>query len=212
MQMAKHILLKESFNGDPNIIEIGLDEAGRGALAGPVAVAACIMPAGFQHELIKDSKLLSEPERAEARRLVLENAIAWHVTLISEDQIESTNILKATMQGMNDCLSYLDNHGHEFNFILVDGDQFHGYHGVPYETIVGGDNKYVSIAAASILAKTTRDNYMKEISKEYPEYGWGSNKGYGTAQHRKAIQENGGTVHHRKSFISHMLTTTSSLF
>ena len=210
--MAKQILLKESFNGDPNIIEIGLDEAGRGALAGPVAVAACIMPAGFQHELIKDSKLLSEPERAEARRLVLENAIAWHVTLISADQIEETNILRATMQGMNDCLTFLDDHAHKFDFILVDGDQFHGYHGIPYETIVGGDNKYVSIAAASILAKTTRDNYMKEISKLYPEYGWGSNKGYGTAQHRKAIKELGATAYHRNSFISHMLTTTSSLF
>ena len=210
--MAKQILLKESFNGDRNIVEIGLDEAGRGALAGPVAVAACIMPAGFQHELIKDSKLLSEPEKAEARRLVLENAIAWHVTLIDANQIEETNILRATMQGMNDCLTFLDDHAHKFDFILVDGDQFHGYHGIPYETIVGGDNKYVSIAAASILAKTTRDNYMKEISKEHPEYGWGSNKGYGTAQHRKAIQELGGTAYHRPSFISHMLTTTSSLF
>ena len=210
--MAKHILLKESFNGDRNIVEIGLDEAGRGALAGPVAVAACIMPAGFQHELIKDSKLLSEGERAEARRLVLDNAIAWHVTLVPEEVIESTNILKATMQGMYDCLKYLDDHAHRFDFILVDGDQFHGYHGVPFETVVGGDNKYVSIAAASILAKTTRDNYMKEISKKYPEYGWGSNKGYGTAQHRNAIKENGATVHHRNSFISHMLTETTSLF
>lgn len=210
--MATHILLKESFNRDPNIKEVGLDEAGRGALAGPVAVAACIMPAGFQHELIKDSKLLSEPERAEARRIVLENAIAYHVTLVSEDMIESTNILKATMQGMYDCLKHLDDHAHRFDHILVDGDQFHGYHGIPYTTIVGGDNKYVSIAAASILAKTSRDMYMKEISTQYPEYGWGSNKGYGTAQHRKAIEELGATAHHRPSFISHMLTKTSSLF
>jgi ribonuclease HII len=210
--MAKHILLKESYNGNPDITEIGLDEAGRGALAGPVAVAACIMPRGFQHELIKDSKLLNEGERAEARKLVLDNAIAWHVTLIDADKIEETNILRATMQGMYDCLAYLDDHAHKFDFILVDGDQFHGYHGVPYETIVGGDNKYVSIAAASILAKTTRDNYMKEIGKLYPEYGWGSNKGYGTAQHRKAIEENGATAYHRNSFISHMLTKTSSLF
>jgi len=210
--MGKHILLKESFHGDRNIVEIGLDEAGRGALAGPVAVAACIMPAGFQHELIKDSKLLSEGQRAEARRLVLDNAIAWHVTLVPEEVIESTDILKATMQGMYDCLKYLDDHANRFDFILVDGDQFHGYHGVPFETVVGGDNKYVSIAAASILAKTTRDQYMKEISKEYPEYGWGSNKGYGTAQHRNAIKSNGATVHHRNSFISHMLTETTSLF
>ena len=210
--MAKHILLKESYNENPNIKEVGLDEAGRGALAGPVAVAACIMPAGFQHELIKDSKLLNEGERAEARQLVLDNAIAWHVTLVSEEVIESTNILKATLQGMNDCLNYLDAGNNRFDFILVDGDQFHGYNGLPFETIVGGDNKYVSIAAASILAKTTRDSYMKEISKEYPEYGWGSNKGYGTAQHRTAIQESGATAHHRPSFISHMLTKTSSLF
>ena len=210
--MAKHILLKESYNEDPNIIEVGLDEAGRGALAGPVAVAACIMPAGFQHELIKDSKLLNEGERAEARQLVLDNAIAYHVTLVSEEMIESTNILKATMQGMYDSLDFLNKRSFYFDHILVDGDQFHGYHGIPYTTIVGGDNKYISIAAASILAKTSRDNYMKEISKEYPEYGWGSNKGYGTAQHRKAIKELGATVHHRDSFISHMLTTTSSLF
>ena len=210
--MAKHILLKESLHGDRNIIEVGLDEAGRGALAGPVTVAACIMPAGFQHELIKDSKLLNEGERSEARRLVLDNALAWHVVHISEKDIESTNILKATMQGMYECLKHLDDHAHRFDFILVDGDQFHGYHGVPYETIVGGDNKYVSIAAASILAKTERDLYMKDISKEHPEYGWGSNKGYGTAQHRNAIEELGGTAHHRNSFISHMLTKTSSLF
>ena len=210
--MAKHILLKESYNENPEIKEIGLDEAGRGALAGPVTVAACIMPAGFQHELIKDSKLLSEPERAEARRLVLENALSYTVKHIWVDEIESTNILKATLNGMHNCLTDLDERGHMFDFILVDGDQFHGYNGIPFETIVGGDNKYVSIAAASILAKTERDLYMKEISKDHPEYGWGSNKGYGTAQHRNAIQESGATEHHRPSFISHMLTKTSSLF
>lgn len=210
--MSKQITLKESFNQDPSIVEIGIDEAGRGALAGPVSVAAVVMPEGFNHPLIKDSKLLNEAERQEAREIVLKNALAYHVTLVSEERIEETNILRATLQGMNDCLSYLDNHGHEFNFILVDGDQFHGYHGVPYETVVGGDNKYVSIAAASILAKTTRDNYMKEISKEYPDYGWGSNKGYGTKQHIDAIKEHGKTVHHRPSFISHLLTTTGQLF
>ena len=210
--MSKHITLKESFNGNPDIVEIGIDEAGRGALAGPVAVAAVVMPAGFNHPLIKDSKLLSEPERQEAREIVLANALSYHVTLVSEERIEETNILRATLQGMNDCLNYLDDHGHRFDFILVDGDQFHGYHGIPYETVVGGDNKYVSIAAASILAKTTRDNYMKEISTQYPEYGWGSNKGYGTKQHINAIKELGKTVHHRPSFISHLLTTTGQLF
>lgn len=210
--MAKHILLKESFNGNPDIVEIGIDEAGRGALAGPVTVAACIMPAGFQHHLIKDSKLLSEGERQEAFKLVMANAKAWHVVHIPVEEIESTNILRATLKGMNDCLNYLDERANRFDFILVDGDQFHGYHGVPYETIVGGDNKYVSIAAASIIAKTARDNYMKEISKDYPEYGWGSNKGYGSAQHRNAIVEKGGCEHHRPSFISHMITKTATLF
>jgi ribonuclease HII len=210
--MSKHILLKESFNDNPDIIEIGIDEAGRGALAGPVTVAACIMPRGFNHPLIKDSKLLSEGERQEAAKIIYKNAIAWHVTNISEEVIESTNILKATMQGMHDCLVYLDDRANRFDFILVDGDQFHGFAGVPYETVVGGDNKYVSIAAASILAKTTRDNYMKEISSQHPEYGWGSNKGYGTAQHIKAIKEHGKSVHHRYSFISHLLTSAGQLF
>ena len=210
--MAKHILLKGSFNNNSNIKEVGLDEAGRGSLAGPVTVAACIMPEGFQHELVKDSKLLSEPERAEARKLVLDNAVAYSITHIHVDQIESTNILKATLNGMHSCLTNLDEANDKFDFILVDGDQFHGYNGIPFETIIGGDNKYTSIAAASILAKTERDLYMKEISKDHPEYGWGSNKGYGTAQHRNAIEESGATEHHRHSFISHMLTKTSSLF
>lgn len=210
--MGRQILLKDSFNGNRDIIEIGLDEAGRGALAGPVTVAACIMPPGFQHELIKDSKLLSEPQRAEARRIVLDNAITFHVEHISVEEIESTNILKATLTGMRKCLSYLHNQGHRFDFILVDGDQFHGFDGIPFETIVGGDNKYVSIAAASILAKTSRDLLMKEISKTHPQYGWGSNKGYGSAQHRNAIAELGGCEHHRDSFISHMVTKTPSLF
>ena len=205
------ILLKHSHSDDPNTIEIGLDEAGRGALSGPVTVAACIMPYGFQHELIKDSKLLSEPQRVDARRMVLENAIAWSVVHIPVEEIESTNILKATLNGMRKCLDEVKQN-HEFDFILVDGDQFHGYDGVPFETIVGGDNIYGSIAAASILAKTERDLLMKKLSIDHPLYGWGSNKGYGTKQHRDAILEAGATPHHRHSFISHMLTKTSTLF
>lgn len=207
----KQILLKYSHTGSEDTIEIGLDEAGRGALAGPVTVAACIMPFGFQHELIKDSKLLSEPQRAEARRLVLDNAIAYSVVHIPVEEIESTNILKATLSGMRKCLDKVKETT-SFDFILVDGDQFHGYEGIPFETIVGGDNTYVSIAAASILAKTERDLLMKSISTGNEPYGWGSNKGYGTKQHRDAILEHGATEHHRASFISHMLTTTESLF
>lgn len=209
--MAKHILLKSSMHQDPSILEVGVDEAGRGALAGPVTVAACIMPPGFQHELIKDSKLLSEGERAEARRLVLDNAIAWHIEHIPVEQIESTNILKATLIGMERSLREVHKKV-SFNFILIDGDQFHGFEGIPFETVVGGDNTYVSIAAASILAKTERDHLMKELSEGYEVYGWGSNKGYGTKQHRDAIVNEGATPHHRNSFISHMLTKTSTLF
>ena len=159
--MSKIILLKHSHNNDSNIVEIGVDEAGRGALAGPVTVAACIMPYGFQHELIKDSKLLNEGQRAEARQMVLDNA--------------------------------------------------HAFDGKPFETVVGGDNIYTSIAAASILAKTERDNYMRSLEGGNV-YGWGSNKGYGTKQHITAIKEAGATEHHRDSFISHLLTTTSQLF
>lgn len=177
---------------DLDITEVGLDEAGRGALAGPVTVAACIMPHGFQHELIKDSKLLSEGQKVEARRLVLDNALAYSIVHIPVEEIESTNILKATLNGMKQCLDKIAEEN-EFQFILVDGDQFHGYNGIPFGTIVGGDNIYVSIAAASILAKTERDNYMRDLSQmeEYAAFGWGSNKGYGTKQHRDAIVNEG---------------------
>lgn len=208
--MSKQIILKHSHLNDQSIIEVGVDEAGRGALAGPVTVAACIMPYGFQHELIKDSKLLSEPQRADARRLVLDNALAYSVVHIPVEQIESTNILKATLTGMHKALEEVYAKK-EFGFILIDGDQFHGFNGIPFGTIVGGDNMYVSIAAASILAKTERDAYMKNIEGGNV-YGWGSNKGYGTKQHINAIKESGITEYHRESFCSHLLTTTNQLF
>lgn len=208
--MSKIILLKHSHTNDPQTIEVGVDEAGRGALAGPVTVAACIMPYGFQHELIKDSKLLKEDERAEARQMVLDNAIAYSVQHVDVEEIENTNILKATLEGMRRALEETASQ-HDFDFILVDGDQFHGFDGKPFETVVGGDNTYISIAAASILAKTERDNYMKSLEGG-TLYGWGSNKGYGTKQHITAIKESGATEHHRDSFISHLLTTTNQLF
>ena len=209
MEKAKHILLKGSYNDDRSIVEVGIDEAGRGALAGPVTVSAVIMPYGFNHPLIKDSKLLNESQRKEAREIVLDNAIAYSVQHIDTETIESTNILKATLLGMKECLNTIDN---SFNFILVDGDQFHGYEGIPFKTVIGGDNKYSSIAAASILAKTSRDMLMKELDEETPGYGWNSNKGYGTKQHITAINEMGASDSHRPSFISHLLTTTNSLF
>lgn len=208
---TRQILLKSSYSGDETIIEIGLDEAGRGALAGPVTVAACIMPFGFENPLIKDSKLLNEQQRKDARKIVEENALAYHIEHIYPDEIESTNILKATLIGMQRCLEAV-RESNSFDFILVDGDQFHGFEGIPFETIVGGDNKYISIAAASILAKTERDSMMKDLDIETPGYGWNSNKGYGTAQHIKAIKEIGPSESHRTSFISHLLTEANSLF
>lgn len=207
----KHILLKSSYNNDHMLVEIGLDEAGRGALAGPVTVAACIMPFGFQHELIKDSKLLNEAERSAALKLVKDNAIAYSIQHVDVEFIEKQNILKATLEGMRRCLEEVEK-TNKFDFVLVDGDRFHGYNGIPFEAVVGGDNKYISIAAASILAKTSRDELMKALNEDHPIYGWGSNKGYGSAQHRNAIAEHGPTDHHRHSFISHMLTKTESLF
>jgi|TARA_B110000908_G_C10197427_1_gene423652 ribonuclease HII len=208
--MSKIILLKHSHSNDPTKIEIGLDEAGRGALAGPVTVAACIMPFGFQHELIKDSKLLNEGQRAEARQMVLDNCLGYSIQHVDVETIENTNILKATLEGMKRALDVVKPN-QDFDFILVDGDQFHGYDGKPFETVVGGDNIYTSIAAASILAKTERDLYMKSLEGGNV-YGWGSNKGYGTKQHITAIKESGATEHHRDSFISHLLTTTNVLF
>jgi len=211
MKSGKQILLKSTYNNDFQKLEVGVDEAGRGALAGPVTVAACIMPPNFQHELIRDSKILNEAQREAARQLVLDNAIAWHVEHIPVEAIEKYNILNATLHGMDICLQQV----HKkvmFDFITIDGDQFHGFHGVPFVCVVGGDNKYVNIAAASILAKTERDNLMRSLSNDHPAYGWGSNKGYGSAQHRNAIVSEGATEHHRQSFISHMLTTTNSLF
>ena len=208
--MSKIILLKHSHTGNPQTIEVGVDEAGRGALAGPVTVAACIMPYGFQHELIKDSKILKEDERIAARQLVLDNCLAYSIQHIDVDQIENTNILKATLEGMRRALEATAKK-HDFDFVLIDGDQFHGFDGKPFETVVGGDNIYTSIAAASILAKTERDNYMRNLEGGNV-YGWGSNKGYGTKQHITAIKESGATEHHRDSFISHLLTTTNVLF
>lgn len=208
--MSKQIILKAQHFDDPSMVEVGVDEAGRGALAGPVTVAACIMPYGFQHELIKDSKLLNEGQRAEARQMILDNALAYSIQHVNVEDIETTNILKATLEGMRRALvetSKLKN----FDFILIDGDQFHGFDGKPFATIVGGDNIYTSIAAASILAKTERDNYMKSLEGANV-YGWGSNKGYGTKQHITAIKESGITEHHRESFCSHLLTTTNQLF
>ena len=211
MSDTRYVLLKSHYNEDRSIIEIGVDEVGRGSLAGPVTVAACIMPADFSHPLIKDSKLLSEKQKEEAYKIVINNAIAWDVVHVDENKIEELNILNATLMGMGMVLESVYQNQRKFDFVLVDGDQFHGFRDKSYTTVVGGDNKYTSIAAASIIAKVHRDNWMKE-HEDAKIYGWASNKGYGTKQHLDAIREHGPSKIHRSSFISHIVTKTEELF
>lgn len=210
MSETRYVLLKSHYNEDQSIVEVGVDEAGRGSLAGPVTIAACIMPNNFSHPLVKDSKLLSEKQKEEAYKIVMANAIAWDVVHVDQSIIEEMNILNATLHGMGKALEGV-NAKIDFDFVLVDGDQFHGYNGKNFKTIVGGDNKYTSIAAASIIAKVHRDNWMKEC-EDGKIYGWASNKGYGTKQHIDAIKEHGSCKYHRPSFISHIVTTTVELF
>lgn len=210
MSETRYVLLKSHYNEDQSIIEVGVDEVGRGSLAGPVTIAACIMPNNFSHPLVKDSKLLSEKQKDEAYKIVMANAIAWDVVHVDESVIEDMNILNATLHGMGKALEGVHAKT-DFDFVLVDGDQFHGFEGKNFVTIVGGDNKYTSIAAASIIAKVHRDNWMKEC-EEGKIYGWASNKGYGTKQHIDAIKEHGSCKYHRPSFISHIVTTTAELF
>ena len=177
----------------------GVDEAGRGSLAGPVTVAACIMPANFSHPLVKDSKLLSEKQKEEAYKIVMSNVIAWHCVHVDAKLIEEQNILKATLHGMMLALSGVEETT-DFDFILVDGDQFHGYNGKNYVTVVGGDNKYTSIAAASILAKVTRDRQMAILDQEYPLYGFKDHQGYPTKRHLEMIHQLGLIPGYRLTF------------
>lgn len=179
------------------IIEAGTDEAGRGCLAGPVVAAAVILNNSFEHPLLNDSKQLTEKQRDELRPFIEENALAFGVAFVSEVEIDEINILQASILGMHkalDKLSIIPEH------IIVDGNKFKNYKNIPSETIVKGDAKYKSIAAASVLAKTYRDEYMKGIHKEFPHYFWKKNKGYPTKQHRDAIRQFGATNHHRKTF------------
>lgn len=210
MSETRYVLLKSHYNEDQSITEVGVDEVGRGSLAGPVTIAACIMPNNFSHPLVKDSKLLSEKQKEEAYKIVMSNAIAWDVIHVDESIIEEMNILNATLYGMGKALEGVQNK-HDFDFALIDGDQFHGFKDKSFATIVGGDNKYTSIAAASIIAKVHRDNWMRE-HEDAKIYGWASNKGYGTKQHLAAIQEHGPSKSHRPSFISHLITKTAELF
>ena len=179
------------------LIEAGCDEAGRGCYAGPVFAAAVILPKDFYHPLINDSKKLSEAQRAFLEPIIKKAAIAWAIGSQSPEEIDQINILKASIKSMHLALDQLKK---KPGFIAVDGNRFYPYKKVPHQTIIKGDGQYAHIAAASILAKTARDTYMMELHKQYPQYGWDKNKGYGTAAHRAAIALHGLCEHHRKSF------------
>ena len=179
------------------VIEAGCDEAGRGCLAGSVYAAAVILPQDYENPLLDDSKKLSEKQRYALREVVIRDAVAWAVGVVTPEEIDSINILNASFLAMHRALDQL---AVRPQAIIVDGNRFKPYSGLPYSTIVKGDGKYLSIAAASILAKTFRDDYMNNLAKEYPYYGWEKNKGYPTREHREAIREHGISPYHRKSY------------
>ncbi len=181
----------------PGRIEAGCDEAGRGCLAGPVFAAAVILPQDFENPLLNDSKQLTEKQRYELRPIIQQQALAWAVGVVDNVEIDRINILKASILAMHRALDDLKLRP---EFILVDGNRFYPYRDIPHATVVKGDGKYLSIAAASVLAKTCRDDFMNRIAQEYPQYGWLDNKGYPTAAHREAIREYGTTPYHRMTF------------
>ncbi|MBS1918041.1 MAG: ribonuclease HII [Bacteroidetes bacterium] len=181
----------------PKLIEAGCDEAGRGCFAGPVFAAAVILPEGFFHPLLNDSKQVTEVNRNELRAYIEKNALDFSVAMVDNEEIDQINILKASFKAMHKALDQLKQ---KPGFLLIDGNRFTPYKKIPYQCIVQGDALYASIAAASILAKTYRDEYMRKLHEEFPQYKWSSNKGYGTAEHRKAIEEFGLCKYHRRSF------------
>ncbi len=178
-------------------IEAGCDEAGRGCLAGPVFAAAVIFPAGYSNENINDSKSLSKKKRKELRSEIEQSALAWAVAKVDHDEIDAINILNASFKAMNLAVNQLKI---KPDYLLIDGNRFINKTHIPHICVVKGDSIYLSIAAASILAKTCRDEYMEKIGKEFPHYLWHKNKGYPTAEHRRAIAEYGISDYHRKSF------------
>ena len=179
------------------MVEAGCDEAGRGPLAGPVFAAAVILPQDFYHPLLDDSKKMSLKAREELRPIIEREAVAWAVEEVSAEEIDSLNILWASVTGMQRAVRKL---GVKPDFLLIDGNRFRPFDGYPYETIVHGDATYACIAAASVLAKTYRDEHMRSLAKLYPEYGWERNMGYPTPEHLEAIRRYGYTPEHRKSF------------
>ncbi|MFN8205877.1 MAG: ribonuclease HII [Bacteroidales bacterium] len=187
--------MKSSFAA--GIVEAGCDEAGRGCLAGPVFAAAVILPPGFTDPDLRDSKKCSERLRLVLRERILSTSLAWGVASVDNTEIDRINILQASILAMHRALDQLKK---KPGLILVDGNRFKAWKKVPHQCIIKGDDLYFSIAAASILAKTARDAYMKELHEQFPHYGWERNKGYPTREHRRAIFENGITPFHRRSF------------
>ncbi|MFA8435727.1 MAG: ribonuclease HII [Marinifilaceae bacterium] len=182
---------------DENKIEAGCDEAGRGCLAGPVFAAAVILPKDFTHPLLNDSKKLSEKQRYLLREVIEKEAVSWAVGVVEPEEIDKINILNASFLAMHRAIDQLNT---QPEHLIIDGNRFNPYKDLPHQTIVKGDGKYLSIAAASILAKTYRDDFMLKIHEEYPMYEWDSNKGYPTKKHKLAIREHGICDHHRKTF------------
>jgi ribonuclease HII len=199
--------LKKYFNKDK--VEAGCDEAGRGCLAGPVFAAAVILPRGFHNRFLRDSKELSAPERYELRDMVEQTALSWAVASADSKEIDRINILNASFLAMHRAIGKLTVLP---EVLLIDGNRFKPYENIPFTCIVKGDAKYQSIAAASILAKTYRDDYMKTLHEKFPHYGWEHNKGYPTTEHRSAIIAHGIMGEHRKTFQLYPLPEQMELF
>ena len=188
-------MLENSYQTE--LLEAGCDEAGRGCLAGSVFAAAVILPPDFYHPLLNDSKQMTERQRNLLRPIIEREAVAWAVAEVTAARIDEINILKASIEGMNIAVANLKVAP---QFLAIDGNRFISHNGLPYKCIVKGDGKYANIAAASVLAKTHRDEYMMRLHEEFPNYGWDRNKGYPTKEHRLAIREYGLTPYHRLSF------------
>lgn len=180
-----------------NLIEAGCDEAGRGCLAGPVTAAAVILPKRFRHDILNDSKKLTAKQRETLKDEIIESAIAWNIAFVGNDEIDELNILRASIKAMHIAIDGLKK---KPQFLLIDGNTFFPYKELKHKTIVKGDSLFFSIAAASVLAKVFRDEFMVRLHNEYPQYGWKKNKGYATKDHREAILKYGITPYHRRSF------------
>ena len=180
-----------------NLIEVGCDEAGRGCLAGPLVAAAVILPDNFENNLLDDSKKLSEKNRDLLKKIIMKESISFGIGIVSVHKIDKINVLNASFLAMHRAIEKIQ---HKYDLLLIDGNRFNKYKNKHHKCIVKGDSKFMSIAAASILAKTHRDNIMKNLALEFPEYSWEYNKGYPTKQHRESIKKFGTNIHHRKSF------------